>query len=125
MIAINFGEFCFNQPSSEQNIVIVIAPKSEYSILDEFVTSALKFLESDNEFDEEWRNIYNNRTYSPASDKEIKMIRSQLARMNKKVEILYEPIMKAVHIIQPKWNDITLGIETKTEYIFYLWRTWA
>lgn len=50
MIAIDFGHFCFNNPSSEQNILIVLAPKSEYSSLDEFVTQALIYLESDGEF---------------------------------------------------------------------------
>ncbi len=47
MIAIDLGHLCFNNPSSEQNILLVIAPKSEYSSLDEFVTQALVYLESD------------------------------------------------------------------------------
>lgn len=47
MIAIDFGHLCFNNPSSEQNILIMLAPKSEYLSLDEFVTRALIYLESD------------------------------------------------------------------------------
>ncbi len=43
--------------------------------------------------------------------------------MNQRISIAYEPVISAVNIIAPKWNDITVGIETKSEYIFYQWGT--
>lgn len=125
MIAIDFGNCSFNNPYSEQSILIVLAPKSCYSSMDEFVTEALKFLESDGDFYDNWTQMYKNRTYTPADERDIKFMKSRLDEMNTKVNILYEPVIKAVYIIPPEWNDITLGIETETEYIFYMWGTSA
>ena len=50
-------------------------------------------------------------------------MKSRLEDMNSKINILYEPIINIMHIIPPEWNDITFGIETEAEYIFYLWET--
>lgn len=125
MIAIHFGNFCFNIPSSEQSIIIVIAPKREYLSLDEFISKALKFLESDGEFFDNWTEMYKNRSYSPVTEEEMIWMKSRIEEMNKRIAILHQPIIKAVHIIPPEWNDITFGLETKTEYIFYLWGTSA
>lgn len=50
MIAIDFGNYCFSTPESEQSILIVIAPKREYSSLDDFITNALIFLETNDQF---------------------------------------------------------------------------
>lgn len=125
MVAIDFGHCCFNNPSSEQNILIVLAPKSEYSSLDEFVTQALVYLESDVEFYEKCTEMYRNRTYSPVTDEEKRWMKTRFDEMNQRINILYESIVNVVHIIPPKWNDMTLGIETESEYIFYLWGTSA
>lgn len=125
MVAIDFGQCCFNNPSSEQNILIVLAPKSEYSSLDEFVTQALEHLESDAEFYDKWTEMYRNRTYSPVTDEEKRWMKTRFDEMNQRINILYESIINIVHIIPPKWNDMTFGIETKSEYIFYLWGTSA
>lgn len=125
MIAIDFGNGSFNHPESEQTISLVIAPKSAYSSLDEFVTKALVFLESDEDFYDNWTERYRKRSYSPVTDEEIRWMKSRLDEMDQQVSILYEPIIHVVHIIPPKWNDVTLGIETETEYIFYTWGTAA
>ncbi len=69
--------------------------------------------------------MYKNRIYSPVSDEEKSWMKTRLDEMNQRINILYESIINVVHIIPPKWNDITLGIETKSEYIFYLWGTSA
>jgi len=113
MIAIHFGHFCFNKPEGEQSIIIVLASKKEYSSMDDFVTKALIYLES------------KERIYSPVDDEEKKWMRSRLDDMDRLVNIAYEKIISAVHIIAPEWNDITLGIETESEYIFYQWGTSA
>ena len=52
-------------------------------------------------------------------------MKTRLDEMNQRINILYESIINVVHIIPPKWNDMTLGIETESEYIFYLWGTSA
>ena len=54
MIAIEFGNFCFNSATSEQNILAVIAPKNKFASLDDFITAALKFMESDERFCDNW-----------------------------------------------------------------------
>ncbi len=125
MIAIDFGNLCFNVDVSEQNILIVVAPKNEFVSLDDFITEALKFLESDENFYDYWTEIYKNRINLPASADDIAWMKSKLDEMNKNVNILYDPVVKAVNVIPPKWNDITLGLETKSEYILYLWGTSA
>lgn len=124
MIAIDFGNLCFNVGSdSEQSILIVVAPKKEFLLLDDFITAALKFLESDEDLCDNWTEMYKNRTNLPASAEDLAWMRSRLDEMNQRVTIHYEPVIQAVNIIPPKWNDITLGLETKNEYILYMWRT--
>ncbi len=93
MIAIDFGHFCFNNPSSEQNILIVLAPKSEYSSLDEFVTQALIYLESDGEFYDKWTEMYRERTYSAVTDEEKRWMKTRFDEMNQQINILYELII--------------------------------
>ncbi len=123
MIAIDFGNLCFNNGSSEQNILAVLAPKNIFVSLDEFITAAIAFLDSDERFYGNWTNIYKDRTNLPASDDDIMWMKSRLEEMNQRVDVLYEPVIRAVNVIPPKWNDITLGLETKSEYIFYSWAT--
>lgn len=125
MFAIDFGNLCFNVGVSEQSILIVVAPKNEFLSLDDFITAALKFLESDEDFCDNWTKMYKNRTNSPASADDMAWMRSRLDEMNQRVTILYEPVIKAVNVVPPKWNDITLGLETKNEYILYMWGTSA
>lgn len=125
MIAIYFRHLCFNVSANEQSILIVVAPKSEFPSLDFFLAEALNFLESDSEFYDNWNEIYKDRTYLPASDDDIARMKSTLSEMNQRISIIYEPIIKAVYVIPPKWNDISLGLETESEYIFYLWGTSA
>ena len=125
MIAFYFGHLCFNDSACEQSVLIVVAPKSEFPSLDFFIADALNFLESDSEFCDNWNEIYKDRTYLPASDDVIAQMKSTLGEMNQRISILYEPIIKAVYVIPPKWNDISLELETKNEYIFYIWGTSA
>ena len=123
MIAIDFGSLCFNVSASEESILFVVAPKKEFLSLDDFITAALKFLETEGEFCDNWTKMYKYRTNLPASADDIAWMKSTLEEMNKRVKILFEPVIKAINVIPPKWNDITLGLETKSEYILYLWGT--
>ncbi len=123
MIAIDFGNLCFNAKASEQNIIFVAAPKKIYSSMDDFITEALNFLQSDERFCDNWIEMYKNRTNLPASDDDIAWMKSRLEEMNQCVDILYGPTIMAVNVIPPKWNDITLCLETIDEYILYLWGT--
>ncbi len=123
MIAIDFGNLCFNAQASEQNIMFVAAPKKVYSSMDAFITEALNFLESDERFCDNWNEMYKNRTNLPASADDIAWMESRLEEMNQRVDILYGPAITAVNVIPPKWNDITLCLETIDEYILFLWGT--
>lgn len=125
MIAIHFGHFCFNSPSSEQSIIIVLAPKNNYSSMDDFVAHALNYLEDDPEFCDAWNEMYKNRIYSPVDEEEKKWMKSRFEEMNQRISIAYEPVISVVNIIPSEWNDITIGIETESEYIFYQWSTSA
>ena len=95
----------------KQNILAVIAPKNIFVSLDEFITAAIAFLDSDERFYGNWTDIYKDRTNLPASDDDIMWMKSRLEEMNQRVDVLYEPVIKAVNVIPPKWNDITLGLE--------------
>ena len=125
MIAFDFGNLCFNSGASEQNILVVISGKNMFLSMNDFITEAVNFLESDGRFCGNWTEIYKNRTNLPASADDIAWVKSRLEEMNQRVNILYEPIIKAVNVVPSKWNDITLGIETMNEYILYLWGTSA
>ncbi|WP_300714884.1 hypothetical protein [uncultured Acetatifactor sp.] len=123
MIAFDFGNKCFNISASEQDILLVVASQKEFSSLDDFITAALKFLESDERFYDNWTEMYENRINSPAPADDVSWMESRFNEMNERVHILYEPIVNAVHVIPPAWNNITLGLETENEYILYLWGT--
>ena len=125
MIAFDFGNLCFNSGASEQNILVVISGKNMFLSMNDFITEAVNFLESDGRFCGNWTEIYKNRTNLPASADDIAWMESRLDEMNQRVSILYEPIIRAVNVVPPKWNDITLGIETTNEYILFLWGTSA
>lgn len=125
MIAFDFGNLCFNSGASEQNILVVVSGKNMFLSMNDFITEAVNFLESDGRFCGNWTEIYKNRTNLPASADDIAWMKSRLEEMNQRVNILYEPIIKAVNVVPSKWNDITLGIETTNEYILFLWGTSA
>ena len=125
MIAIHFGHLCFNKPSGEQSILIVVASKKDYPSMDSFVTNALKYLESHKNFCDNWTEMYKNRLYSPIDEEEKKWMKSRLEEMNQRISIAYDSIISAVYIIPPEWNDITIGVETESEYVFYQWGTSA
>lgn len=115
MLAFEFGNLCFTPSASEQEIVIVIAPRAEYASLHEFITAALAFLE--------WPETYRECSDIPASDTDIDFIKNKIKEMDQRVHIAFQPITKAVHIMTPQWNQTTLGLETEQEYIFYSWVT--
>ena len=125
MIAIDFGNLCFNSVASEENILVVAADKNMYLSIDNFIVAAFDFLESDERFCSNWTEMYKNRTNLPASDDNVAWMKSRLENMNQRIDILHEPIIRAVNVVPPKWNDITLGIETTNEYILFLWGTSA
>lgn len=125
MIAIHFGHLCFNKPSGEQSILTVIASKKDYSSMDGFVTDALMYLESHKDFCDNWSEMYQNRIYEPIDEEEKKWMKSRLDEMNQRISIAYDSVISAVYIIPPEWNDITIGAETESEYIFYKWGTSA
>ena len=113
MIAFHFGHLCFNKPSGEQSIVMVLAPKKDYPSIDNFVTKALNYLESHKDFCDNWSEMYKNRVYSPINEEEKKWMKSRLEEMNQRISIAYDSIISAVYIIPPEWNDITIGLETE------------
>ena len=112
MLAFEFGNLCFTPSASEQEIVMVIAPRAEYSSLQEFITAAFAFLEW-SETDKEYSGI-------PASDTDLDFIKKKIKEMAQRVHIAFQPITNAVHIMTPQWNQATLGLETEQEYIFWL-----
>ena len=122
MIAFQFGNLCFDP---EETVTLVIAPKSEYKSTDNFLNHALDFLETDIEFGEGWSEMYNELSFVSADNNDINEVQLKLNKMRHKLSILHEPIIKAFYIVPPKWNDISLAMETKTEYIFYNWGTTA
>lgn len=125
MIAIEFGPYCFNNHSNEESIVLIIAPKNLYSSMDEFVVKAVDFLSQDGDFCDGWADMYNTRSYSEVSEEDKNWMRSRLDEIGRRVHIVFQSIISAVHIVPPKWNDITIGVETEEEYIFYSWGTSA
>lgn len=125
MIAVHFGQLCFNRPSGEQSILLVLDAKSCHASMDEFVTDALHYLENHPDFCDHWSEMYQNRIYEPIDDNEKQWMRSRFDEMNQRISIAHDPILRAEYIIAPEWNDITVCAETETEYIFYQWGTSA
>ena len=125
MFALSFGQGSFNRPSTEQTIIMVIDPKKDYSSMDGFITKSFEFMNTDGEFYDDWDELYKGKTYTLASDSDIENMKNSINAMNQKVSILHETIIKAVQVVPSKWNEVVLGIETKTEYILYIWSTSA
>lgn len=120
-----FGNLCFNSPASEQSIIIVTASLSDFSSLDEFITAALTFLETDEDLCDNWTELYKDRVNLPASDEDIVFITERTNAMDLRVKIRFQPVKKAVNILPPKWNQVTMCLETEHDYIFYSWVTTA
>lgn len=93
--------------------------------MDDFINQALHYLESHPDFCDNWTEMYKDRIYAPIDDDEKKWMQSRFDEMNKRICIAYDPIISAVYIIAPEWNDITIGAETESEYLFYQWGTSA
>ena len=125
VIAFEFGNLCFNSPASEQRIIMVIASLSEFSSLDKFITAALTFLETDEDLCDSWTELYKERVNLPASDEDIAFITERTNAMDLRVKIRFQPVKKAVNILPPKWNQVTMCLETEHDYIFYSWVTTA
>ena len=125
VIAFEFGNLCFNSPASEQSIIMAIASLSEFSSLDKFITAALTFLETDEDLCDSWTELYKERVNLPASDEDIAFITERTNAMDLRVKIRFQPVKKAVNILPPKWNQVTMCLETEHDYIFYSWVTTA
>ena len=105
---------------------MVIAPKNDHASLDDFLDKAFAYLESDPEFCDNWQEQYRERVYTPAAEDRIRFIRSRLTEgMSNRVNMILPPFQKAVHILPPVWNAVSLGVETEAEYLFVLWATSA
>ena len=124
MFAISFGNLCFNRNADrEQCIEFVIAPKQNYQSLDHFVDAVFEFMNTDSEFTDNYDEIYKKRIYEPVPDIELYFLKSRFSDMNNSVNIILEPLIRAEYLVKPRWNDITVIIETKGNYIFYNWGT--
>ena len=115
VIAFEFGNLCFNSPASEQSIIMVIASPSEFSSLDKFKT--------DGELYGKRTVLYKERVNLPASNEDITFITEKINEMNLRVKIVFQPVKKAVNLLPPKWNQVTMCLETEHDYIFYSWVT--
>ncbi|MBQ4464684.1 MAG: hypothetical protein II916_01780 [Oscillospiraceae bacterium] len=105
---------------------MVIAPKSDYTSLDAFLDGAFAYLESDPNFYDDWQEIYRERDGSPASEEKVQYLRSCLTeKMDQRVNMLLPPFERAVYVAPPAWNEVSLGAETRSEYLFILWATSA
>ena len=125
MFAVSFDNGAFNVPEGENCIILVIDSKSKYDSMDEFLDKAFEFMNTDGEFADKWEEYYRDRVYTTVSDSDKEFMKNRIDEMNQKVAILHEPVISAVYIVPPKWNDITLGIETESDYVFYVWTTSA
>lgn len=89
---------------------MVIAPRAEYSSLQEFITAALAFLE--------WPETYKEYSGIPASDTDLDFIKKKIKEMDQRVHIAFQPITSAMHIMTPQWNQATLGLELNRSIYF-------
>ena len=120
-----FGALCFNR-STEETILMVMAPKSDHASLDDFLDRAFACLESDPEFCDNWQEQYRERAMSPANEDCVLYIRSRLIEgMSHRINMILPPFQRAVHILPPVWNEKNLGVETASEYLFIMWATSA
>ena len=67
----------------------------------------------------------NAQEANPLPDKDLEWLKSWLEKMNQKITIVYEPVLRAVHLKPPKWDDMTVALETAAEYLFVSWGTSA
>ena len=123
MIALDFGNCCFNG-ARENYIMIVIAPKTDFASKDAFLDGAIQFLNADESsdfYDEEYEDYYRERNYEPYDID----IDSDFKDMSQRVGFLHEPVLQAFAVGKNEWNDWSAILETKSEYILYRWATSA
>ena len=57
------------------------------------------------------------------TNEDITFITEKINEMNLRVKIVFQPVKKAVNLLPPKWNQVTMCLETEHDYIFYSWVT--
>ena len=106
MFAISFGALCFD-PHGEQSITMVFTQKRECASMDDFITKALDYMNTDAEFYDNYNEIFKNRIYEPASESDIQFITHKLSSMNHCVNMILEPFENVLYVKKPEWNDLS------------------
>lgn len=120
-----FGNLCFNVPSSEQMIDIVIGSKSEANSLEDFIDKAAEYLCCEIFPGESPETLFPQIINKPAGEKGERLIQEFQAEMNKSVELKFEEITSIVYVTEPRWNNYDLAFETKNSYVLFSWSTSA
>lgn len=124
MNCIRFGNGCFNIPSSEQSVDLVIGAKSEADSLEDFVERAVKYL-CDEVYFESLESAFSEIINKPAGENGEALIRELMDGMNTKTEFKFERILNIIYITEPKWNSYEFAFETENGYVLFLWGTTA
>ena len=121
---IGFGNKCFNVPTSEQSIDIVIASKSEAISFEDFIKKAVKYLCVEI-YKERPENVFSEIINRSAVDKGMELITVFLSGMDQSVELRFEEIINMVYVTEPRWNNYDIAFETANSYVFFTWGTTA
>lgn len=119
---IGFGNKCFNIPTSEQSIDIVIGSKSEADSLEDFIGKAVNYLCFEI-YIERPEDVFSEIINRSATDKGKELITDFLNGMDQRVELHLEKIINIVYITEPRWNNYNLAFETANSYVLFTWFT--
>lgn len=122
-----FDNLCFNNPYSEQIIVLMISAKSEHKDFKEFINCAV----------ERWyeKGFYNigttlselkaKITNTPISDEDKQFMFRIIEYMNERVHIELEEIENIVVVLENGINEFFVAFETKYCRYYFYWITTA
>ena len=125
MLYFGFGNFAFNDKSSESTIFMIVSAKCRYNEPQKFLTEAFRYL------DEKIDPGYNTAAeYEGASLKEgqyLNIVEQWISTMNERIEIQVSDILKTYRIKHAQYDPFCdeFLLETANEYILFHWSTAA
>lgn len=127
MYKIDLSGGCFECPSSEDNIIIWFASKKEHTRLEDFITDCWTKEYNESNFGgqtlEEWFAEFKIEDVPPERfQKVLQEYNQSLKWAELKFDAQY---IRAVRLIEDRWNEVIYAAESENDYICYWWYTTA
>lgn len=125
MLFFSFGNRAFNKPFAEANIYMIVSPKNKYSDQMDFLNDAVAFVDEKVYPGDDFKADYEGMYLKEGNYHGI--VKQWIESMDQSIEIVFDEIICIKRIKSDSsdpYRDEFL-LETKEEYIMFLWSTSA